>query len=392
MKLSSLVCLSVLGMYVVPCVSVWSQHPKAPKPTATKESHFVQEGDSKSGFSWQHFQVPSKSAYQRNDYSILKTFRDVIGEHWESTVRILQGERQLSLGVVVDKNGWILSKSSEIPDKEEILIRLSDGKRLGARVVSRRPDVDLVLLKVDRDDLTPIKWSADSKVEVGRFIATTDSKSLPLAVGVVSVKPRAIEAAQAVLGIRLDETTDGVIASRVLANGGANRAGIVENDVIVAINGKESTSLQSIQRMIGSNRAGDRIKVSLKRAGVKMDVTAQLTDMSIVLGNREEAEVNGQVSARSSDFPSAFQHDTVLMPNQCGGPLVNLQGQVVGLNIARAGRVHCFALPMSVVVPEVEEMLKSATIALKRHSDGDNILVESVDSDALTKLTVSKAK
>lgn len=352
----------------------------------------AQERESVNGFRWGDYRVPSKSPYQRNDYSILKTFIGVIGEHWKSTVRILQEERQLSLGVIVDKSGWIISKSSEIPDNVELAIRLPDAGRVSARIVSRRPDVDLVLLKVERDSLTPIQWSADVSIEVGRFIATTDSKQLPLAVGVISVNTRNIEASQAVLGIQLDETSDGVIASRVLANGGANRAGILENDLIVAINGKSSNSLRSIQSMIASNRAGDRIVVTLKRAGVKMDVTAQLTDKNIALGNREEGEVNGQISARSSDFPSAFQHDTVLMPNQCGGPLVNLQGQVVGLNIARAGRVHCFALPMSTVVPTVNEMLHSATIALQRRSDGDNVLVDSLDSDALTKFASSKTQ
>jgi serine protease Do len=372
----------------LPCISAWAQQPFPNTSHLQPAGLFVQEGRSTARFRWD-YNIPSKSPYQRNHYSILKVFRDVMGEHWESTVRILHEDRQLCLGIVVDKNGWIISKSSEIPDDEDITIRFADAGRLVARVVSRRPDVDLVLLKVSRDGLTPIKWDAETKVQVGRFIATTDSKSLPLAVGVVSVNARPIDAVQAVLGIRLDEGTNGVIASRILTNGGANRAGILENDVILAINDQSSSSLRSIQNMISSNRAGDRVKVTLQREGVKLDVVAQLTDMSIVLGNREEAEVNGQISARSSDFPSAFQHDTVLMPNQCGGPLVDLEGNVVGINIARAGRVHCFALPMNVIVPTVEEMLRSATIALQRRSDGENVLVDSLESDSIAKLTTA---
>ena len=39
-----------------------------------------------------------------------------------------------------------------------------------------------------------------------------------------------------------------------------------------------------------------------------------------------------------------MQHDSPLMPEQCGGPLVNLRGEVVGLNIARAGRTASYAL------------------------------------------------
>ena len=60
--------------------------------------------------------------------------------------------------------------------------------------------------------------------------------------------------------------------------------------------------------------------------------------------------------------PVVLQHDTVLRPNQCGGPVVNLDGQAVGVNIARAGRVASYALPASVVLPLLEE-LKSGRLA-----------------------------
>jgi serine protease Do len=38
-----------------------------------------------------------------------------------------------------------------------------------------------------------------------------------------------------------------------------------------------------------------------------------------------------------------------LQPWLCGGPLVNLDGKAVGLNIARAGRVTTYALPAKLV-------------------------------------------
>jgi serine protease Do len=51
-----------------------------------------------------------------------------------------------------------------------------------------------------------------------------------------------------------------------------------------------------------------------------------------------------------------MQHDTVLQPNQCGGPLVNLDGKAVGINIARASRVASYALPASAIKPLLEEL------------------------------------
>jgi len=49
------------------------------------------------------------------------------------------------------------------------------------------------------------------------------------------------------------------------------------------------------------------------------------------------------------EFELALQHDTVLQNWQCGGPLVDLDGRAVGLNIARAGRVASYALPAELV-------------------------------------------
>jgi serine protease Do len=66
-------------------------------------------------------------------------------------------------------------------------------------------------------------------------------------------------------------------------------------------------------------------------------------------------------------FPSVLQHDTVLRPNECGGPLVDLDGRAVAINIARAGRVASFGVPAEVVVPLIESLksskLDSPTIA-----------------------------
>ena len=54
----------------------------------------------------------------------------------------------------------------------------------------------------------------------------------------------------------------------------------------------------------------------------------------------------------------AIQHDSVLRPIDCGGPVVDVDGKVVGLNIARAGRVESYALPSSLVRETVDKLLK----------------------------------
>ena len=52
---------------------------------------------------------------------------------------------------------------------------------------------------------------------------------------------------------------------------------------------------------------------------------------------------------RCDDFPIAFEHDLPLLPDQCGGPLFDLNGNVAGITIARAGFHGCVAVPASVI-------------------------------------------
>ena len=63
------------------------------------------------------------------------------------------------------------------------------------------------------------------------------------------------------------------------------------------------------------------------------------------------------MSTRKSDFPSAFTHDIVLEAAQCGGPVLNLDGQAVGLNIARVDRTATYAIPVASLQAVIADLL-----------------------------------
>ena len=62
------------------------------------------------------------------------------------------------------------------------------------------------------------------------------------------------------------------------------------------------------------------------------------------------------LSKRRSDFPLALQHDSALNANDCGGPIVDISGRIVGINIARDGRVSSLALPNEIVIPVIAKL------------------------------------
>src|SRR5690606_2816082 len=66
-------------------------------------------------------------------------------------------------------------------------------------------------------------------------------------------------------------------------------------------------------------------------------------------------QMGGNLSRRRDEFQAVYQHDTVLKPEDCGGPVVNLQGMAVGINIARAGRTETYVLPADLLSSVLED-------------------------------------
>jgi serine protease Do len=56
----------------------------------------------------------------------------------------------------------------------------------------------------------------------------------------------------------------------------------------------------------------------------------------------------------------------VLPPWLCGGPLVDLDGKVIGINIARASRVSTYALPSKLVKQLLGSLMAKSNRGPKR--------------------------
>ncbi|MEZ6136486.1 MAG: trypsin-like peptidase domain-containing protein [Pirellulaceae bacterium] len=299
---------------------------------------------------------------QRSNFFMLRAFQDAVGDSWKSTVRLNTDGKQVAMGAIVGSEGWVITKASELPISGEVQCRLYDGSFVDADVVNRVVDIDLALLRIDRDNLPVVSWATDIP-ERGRWLATTDVQaSVPTAVGVVSAGAQRVNRSNAVLGVHLKDSSDGAEVTLVLPGSGAYEAGLRSGDSIFAVNGEPVQGHSSFQKVVKDGIGGQVVKLSYKRANTIIETEGRLMDLADELLDETEMEVNGRISARASGFNRVFTHDTVLDPNQCGGPLVNLDGQVVGINIARAGRVSSYALPADVVRPVVDSLIEQAKV------------------------------
>jgi serine protease Do len=295
---------------------------------------------------------------------VLAAFQEVVRDPARSTVQVYCDGYRAALGAIVREDGYIVTKSSELKGKIEV--QLNDPKRsskLPATLVAADRATDLAILKVDARNLPVIAWSDSPTPLVGSWLATPGLTRDPLAIGVVSVGPRKITAPHGALGIVLDEVEDVARIKEVREESPAAKAGLLEGDVIRKVNGKEIKGRVNAQETIRSYQPGDKVELVVERDGAMVNLEAVLGSLNTIFMFGERAEfqnsLGGSLSERRAGFPLAIQHDTVLRPAECGGPIVDLDGKAIGINIARAGRVESFALPAALVRETVEKLLAS---------------------------------
>jgi len=58
-----------------------------------------------------------------------------------------------------------------------------------------------------------------------------------------------------------------------------------------------------------------------------------------------------------------MQHDILLYSKTTGGPLVDLDGRCLGMNIARANRAESFAIPLEDLKTITDKLMREAVAA-----------------------------
>jgi serine protease Do len=97
-------------------------------------------------------------------------------------------------GVIVEKNGYILTNNHVIKDADDIKVRLSDKRVFKGKIVGADPKTDVAVIKIDAVNLPVVKLGDSDKLRVGdRVIAIGNPFGLNQTVttGIISAKGRA---------------------------------------------------------------------------------------------------------------------------------------------------------------------------------------------------------
>src|SRR5687768_9259102 len=253
--------------------------PQAPPPPTLKQDPPSDQAQSRGLIPF----VVERFHHRRNRYpgdegknhTVIKAaFREVVSDASRGAVQVLADDKVVALGTVVSSDGYILTKASELDGK--IVCKFGGEKRYEARLIGVHDDTDLALLKIDADNLVPVRWSTQSAPAVGSLLATAGVANNALAIGVVSVAPRKIPAPSGVLGVAVGQADGGPRIDQVLDGTSAAQAGLRVNDIITRINDREVKTREALIATVGGFRPGDRVQLKIRRGEEVLDISTTL--------------------------------------------------------------------------------------------------------------------
>ena len=303
-------------------------------------------------------------------------FGEVAGDVAKAcTVNIYAGSKFTGLGTVISSDGIVVAKNSEIDVADPGTLRIvGPGKRIGrTRILARDIAHDLVFLDLGREVDPGYEWGDITTLGHGTWVVAgvAGSSSGPsVRGGVCSAITREIKKAGGVIGVILGgkdgKEFGGVEVTEVAKEGPAEKAGVKKGDVIFAVDGQKVFDRAKMIEKVKSHDPGTAIKVTLKRKDKEMELEITLGYRQQVfseLKNRND-RMSGKVSVRRTGFKRVIQHEVSLGPLDMGGPLFDLEGRLIGINIAKANRVEFFAIPASDIRAILED--KARVIAEAR--------------------------
>lgn len=302
----------------------------------------------------------------RGKQAIAKLFTDATAKATDATVRVRCDNKDAALGTVVEKNGYILTKGSEL--KGMISVRLRDGSEYEAEYVGYDEKTDLALLKIDAADLPAVTFAPGKLATVGNWVAAAGPESEPVAVGVLSAGVRKLYDQEAIidklnkgyLGIVArvveEDKEDGVVIGEVDPRGAAFKAKLKAGDTILRVAGQPVKKFADLKKVLEDYKPGDAVKLLFRRDEEEKEIELKLIPKSDIDRGEFQNKMGSSLSNRRTGFPAVIMTDAVLKPQECGGPLVDLDGKILGLNIARAGRVETWTLPAEVIAPALRDL------------------------------------
>ena len=301
-------------------------------------------------------------SYRTDGPEVHQAFGEAHAALQSASAVVKDGRQEIAYGTVVSADGFILTKASEIAEREELSVMVGRETYDDVKVMATDETWDLALLKVGATGLAPARLVADEVLQGSWLVANgaTTRRERRVQVGIAAARTREIfPKGGVVLGLTLEEEKGGLKVTDVVAEGGAERAGIEKGDRLLKVGEVEVATLEGLVEQLKERQAGDEVRVEIERGGQRQELLVEATARTEMFGeemDRNDA-MSGEFSPRRTGFPRVMQHDIMGSRWTMGGPVLNLSGECVGMNIARFSRCETYAIPAADLKRLAEEMI-----------------------------------
>ncbi|MBC7855074.1 MAG: trypsin-like peptidase domain-containing protein [Pirellulaceae bacterium] len=263
----------------------------------------------------------------------------------QSVVELLVDSKLVSIGTIVDADGWILTKASVLDGK--VSCRLSDQSVVVAEKRTASQEHDLALLKIDVGGLSAAEFSDKVPPSIARALCAVGPGQI-LKPGIVSIETRAIPPEPRWKGDATEDTKDGAMISRSTdLNTVVTK--LQHDDILVSINGHSTPNVATLTQVLKKELAGyctgDLVSVAIRRKLAPMNVLTTLPPATGVVNWM----MHEHDTPRRSGFTAVFDTDIELLQREAGCPVIDVEGRIRGIAIVSRGRNETQRGPTSVL-------------------------------------------
>lgn len=258
------------------------------------------------------------------------------------------------VGTLLANTDLIVSKNSMVGVKPTADLGETPSE---LEVIQRDTVNDLVLLRAPAKHAEGVSLSAseDATTPAGVFIIAPDASG-PGQVSIVSARTfrSQKQMSRGFLGVvpATFGKREGAVLNEVRLDGAAKKAGLMVGDVVTKMNDTTIKTDRDMRSFLTKLDPKVTIIAKVLREGEEIE-------KAITLGaypsNSNHAADRMDKSGRRDGFSTVILHDATLKPEKCGGPVFDLAGNFIGMNIARNSRVRSYALPITVIKQFVDD-------------------------------------
>lgn len=320
--------------------------------------------------------TPTAKALKRATDAFLSELPDAA----QHLVEVLHHEEKVIALATTVQRGHFVTKASVLgKDATNATLRIAE-ETYSAEILATDKELDLALLQVENaPEPTPIVWRAQP-IATAKLLLSPLPNGWQAGIATQPVRPapevgydhrHIIGTTPPYTGLVFSENEDRPTVVRVDPDSPADVAEFLEGDVIEELGRERMEDSSAIEKRLRNVQPGEPLAVKVRRDGgiLNLSLTVRRPDGSpkhldtIARGIDQSLlgySLPKKLSNRRQGFPAAIYHDTILTKTTVGGPLIDLSGNVVGVNISRSLRHRSLALPAASVLAFLDTHLKEA--------------------------------